>query len=168
MKNHYLLCADKSGSDDTVLLPRDNDFLICISDILENPKVLSMHRYIQHGATSCLQHCLSVSYLTYRFCRKHKLNFKSAARAALLHDLFLYDWHLHAKLTGEHFHGYTHPALALKNAEAQFNLSPMEKNIILRHMWPLTPIPPLFAEGFVVVWYDKYCGILEMLSRPCY
>lgn len=168
MQKFSLMCRNKSGNNEAVILPQDSDFLSCVSDLLENPKVLSMHGYIQHGETSCLQHCLSVSYLSYKFCRKHKLNFKSVARAALLHDLFLYDWHYHAKLTGEHFHGYTHPARALKNAEAMFCLNPMEKNIILRHMWPLTPIPPVFTEGFVVVWFDKYCGILEMMSRPCY
>ena len=44
-----------------------------------------------------------------------KVNEKALIRGALLHDYFLYDWHIKRK--GHHFHGFTHPATALRNAE---------------------------------------------------
>lgn len=141
----------------------DTDYLECVHDILDNPVFRSMEQYIQHGTTTCREHCIRVSYLSYRICRKREWNYKSAARAALLHDLFLYDWHTHAKETGNHFHGYTHPRVAMRNASYYFTLTEMEKDIILRHMWPLTPIPPQSREGFAIVYADKFCSAAEVV-----
>ena len=70
--------------------------------------------------------------------------------SGLLHDLFLYDWHFHAKETGNYFHGLTHPRRALENAQRLFSLTDREKNIILRHMWPLTITPPKYREAYVL------------------
>ena len=67
--------------------------------------------------------------------------------------------------TGEHFHGFTHPRRALENACLHFQLTDEEQNIILRHMWPLTPVPPTSAAGFAIVWADKFCGGAETLGR---
>ena len=36
---------------------------------------------------------------------------------------------------------------ALANAEKYFDLTDKEKDMILRHMWPLTPVPPKSREG---------------------
>ncbi|MEG2054152.1 MAG: HD family phosphohydrolase, partial [Oscillospiraceae bacterium] len=94
-------------------LPKDEVYLSCISDLLENKYVVKMNSFIQHGHTTCLMHCVSVSYRSYCCARAFGLDYKSAARAGLLHDLFLYDWH---KLQKNSWHGFTHPAIALKNA----------------------------------------------------
>lgn len=144
---------------------QDTDYLECVYDILDNPVFQSMEQYIQHGNTSCRKHCIQVSYLSYRICRKRGWDYRSAARAGLLHDLFLYDWHTHARETGNHFHGFTHPRIALSNAVCYFTLTEMEKDIILRHMWPLTPIPPKSREGFVIVYADKFCSSGEIVAR---
>lgn len=144
---------------------QDTDYLECVYDILDNPVFQSMEQYIQHGNTSCRKHCIQVSYLSYRICRKRGWDYRSAARAGLLHDLFLYDWHTHARETGNHFHGFTHPRIALRNAARYFTLTEMEEDIILRHMWPLTPIPPKSREGFVIVYADKFCSSGEIAAR---
>ena len=87
-------------------------------------------------------------------------------RAALLHDYFLYDWH--AWEGGEHrLHGLFHAGTALKNARADFALSAVEENAILRHMFPLTPIPPRCREGWIICLADKLCAACE-LARPAY
>ena len=117
----------------------DPEDMECVKDILAHPVFNSMDQEIQHGNTTCKTHCIQVSYLGYRICRRYGGNWRSAARAGLLHDLFLYDWHTHARETGEHFHGFTHPRRALENACLHFQLTDEEQNIILRHMWPLTP-----------------------------
>ena len=91
---------------------------------------------------------------------------RAAARAGLLHDLFLYDWHFHAKETGNYFHGLTHPRRALENAQRLFSLTDREKNIILRHMWPLTVTPPKYREAYVIVMFDKYCSLMETFHKP--
>ena len=81
----------------------------------------------------------------------------------MLHDLFLYDWHCYRRQKGERLHGFEHPRKALANAEKFFALTPMECDIILRHMWPLTLTPPSTRESYVVVMFDKYVSLLETL-----
>lgn len=143
----------------------DPEYLYEVQDILDHRAFQSMEAYLQHGETSCLEHCIRVSYLTYRVCQQMGWDCRAAARAGLLHDLFLYDWHTHGELTGERFHGFTHPRKALKNAEQFFSLSDREKNMILRHMWPLTPIPPRSREGMALVWADKFCSLAEIVAH---
>ena len=83
-------------------------------------------------------------------------------RGALLHDYFLYDWH--EKDRSHCLHGFRHPSTALKNARADYPLNRIEKNIIARHMFPLTPIPPTCREAWLVCIADKYCALQETLQ----
>lgn len=142
-------------------LPSFREYLDCVEDLLESPVVLSMNHYRQHGNVSCLQHCIFVSYISFLFCRKAGWDSRSAARGALLHDLFLYDWH-DTDLTGLG-HGFTHPITALNNANSHFSLNATEQDIIKKHMWPLVLAMPKFKESFVVTFADKYCAIAETL-----
>ena len=80
-------------------------------------------------------------------------------RGALLHDYFLYDWHL--KDPSHRLHGFTHPATALRNAGEDWSLSPIEKEIISKHMFPLTPLPPTCREAWLVCLADKLCAAGE-------
>ena len=132
--------------------------LVC--DILENETVRTMDQFIQHSDVSCLEHSLHVSYLSYTLCRKLGLDYVAAARAGLLHDFFLYDWHVTRPEEG--LHGFVHPARALRNADHHFSLRPIEKDIIEKHMWPLTLAFPSYRESFVVSLVDKYCSLLEI------
>ncbi len=140
---------------------RDKQYMECVYDILSSAPFKQMDNYIQHGNTTTMEHCLSVSYVSYNICRRFGLDYRSAARGGLLHDLFLYDWHTHCKETGNRFHGFTHPKTALRNANRYYDLNIVEQDIILKHMWPLTVIPPKTMEGFVVMYADKYCGVIE-------
>jgi len=144
---------------------RDKEYYACIKDLYESEPCMEMNTYIQHGNTTTLEHCVSVSYLSYKIAKKYNMDYRSAARGGLLHDLFLYDWHTHRKKTGNMFHGYTHPGVALRNAEKHYKLSDKEKNIIKRHMWPLTPIPPKSGEGLIVMLVDKYCSTAEVVRE---
>ncbi|MEG0227408.1 MAG: phosphohydrolase [Lachnospiraceae bacterium] len=142
------------------------DFYDCVRDIAENPQVQKMKKFPHHGNSSCYQHCLNVAFYNYRICKFFGLDARSAARAGMIHDLFLYDWHTHAKRTGDHFHGMTHPKAALKNAEHIFKLNHRERDIILNHMWPVTLRSiPRTKEGWVTTFTDKMCGALETGKR---
>lgn len=152
--------ADTSWSEQEKYL-EDKGYMECVRDILEHPVFQSMENFIQHGMTSCKAHCLQVSYLSYHICRRFGWDYRKAARAGLLHDLFLYDWHTHARETGNHFHGFTHPRAALNNARKYFSLTSGEEDIILCHMWPLTPVPPKSMAGMSVVYADKLCSVTE-------
>ena len=63
-----------------------------VKDLLDSDVVNEMKNFRHHYSTTCYQHCINVSYYNYLVCRKLGLNSRSAARAGLLHDLFLYDW----------------------------------------------------------------------------
>lgn len=142
------------------------DFWECIRDVATHPVVLRMKLYPHHGNSSCYDHCIHVAYYNYRLCRFLGLDYKSAARGGMLHDLFLYDWHKHTKKTGDHFHGLTHPKKALVNARKIFDLNPTEQDIIYRHMRPVTLFRiPHTWEGFITTLTDKYCGACETSRR---
>ena len=133
-------------------------FFECVADLLKEPKVQKMQEIRQHVEdANCLQHCLFVAYLSFLFCRKFHLDAVSAARGGLLHDLYLYDWRTHK---GNHM--TMHPITALANATRLFELNEKEKEIIVKHMWPLTPAFPKYAESFVVSTADKLCALAEI------
>jgi uncharacterized protein len=132
----------------------------CVKDLLAAPDVLSMEGFVQHGSVTCLQHCLQVSYRSYHLCKRLGLDYRSAARGGLLHDMFLYDWHEPDSHHG--LHAFSHPAAALKNARAVLELNPVESDIIRKHMWPLTARFPRYWETFIVSCMDKYCAVLEV------
>ena len=88
---------------------------------------------------------------------------KSLIRAALLHDYFLYDWHDWDN--GEHqWHGFTHGHAALVNALKDFKLNDIERNSIENHMFPMTPVPPRYIEGYLVTLADKCSATAETFS----
>ena len=134
-------------------------FLKIINDILANKSIQNLKLYKHHYAYTRLEHCLSVSYYTYVICKFLHLDYKSAARAALLHDLFFYD--CEDKLSRPKNHIKNHPKIALENANKLFNLNKKEQDIILKHMWPLTFSPPKYLESFIVTIVDKYCAFKE-------
>lgn len=134
-----------------------------IHDLLQNKEVLSMKDYKQHSDIHCLEHSLYVSYTSYVMCKKLRFDYASAARGGLLHDFFLYDWHVTKSPKG--LHGFSHPNIALFNANKHFVLNAIEKDIIKKHMWPLTFMIPKYKEALVVALVDKYCATMEIFKR---
>ena len=138
------------------------EFFNIIKDIISNDIVKQMKNYRQHCNTSCYKHCMQVSYFTYIACKKLKLDYISATRAAMLHDLFLYDWrkkYRSIELPG--LHAFVHPQIALENANKLFKLNKMEQDIIAKHMWPITFSLPKYRESYIVTIMDKYSACLE-------
>ncbi|MDD6455173.1 MAG: HD domain-containing protein [Lachnospiraceae bacterium] len=134
-----------------------------ISALSKEGRLAQTTDYIQHGTVSVYEHCLSVTRCSCHIARllRIPIDRRSLIRGALLHDYFLYDWH---EKGGDHrLHGFHHPARALKNAREDFNLTNVESNIILRHMFPLVPVPPTFREGWIVCLADKVCATKETL-----
>ena len=141
---------------------RDGEFFELVGDLYDTEEVQGQKQYRQHSDVNRLDHVRSVTYLTYKISKKLRLDTRAAARGAMLHDLTFYDWHDPARWHRPH--GFKHPRFALINAR-KLNpaITPREENTILRHMWPLTPIPPRYPEGWVVTLADKYCATQEML-----
>ena len=140
------------------------EFENIIKDIKENQTVKEMKNFKQHYNTSCYDHCVNVAYISYKICKKLKLDYKETVRAAMLHDLFLYDWR--KRQDGRKgLHAFTHPKTSLENAKKLFELSEKEQDIILKHMWPLTVKLPKYPESYVVTVADKYSAICESCSH---
>jgi uncharacterized protein len=91
---------------------------------------------------------------------------RAAARGGLLHDLFLYDWRTTTLDRGRH--GFVHPRLALENASRIYSLNELEKDIIMKHMFPLTLQPPKYKESLVVCMVDKFCAVEETFNKYFY
>ncbi|MBQ6554410.1 MAG: HD domain-containing protein [Firmicutes bacterium] len=142
--------------------PLAQDFLVCISDLLENERVQRMKNYYQHMNTSRFQHCLSVSYYSYLIARRIGADPRKAARAGLLHDLFLYDWR--EKMTPRR-HTFVHPKAAAANAKKVTELSEQELDAILKHMWPLCSGRPVYRESVAVTVADKYAASIEVMCQ---
>ncbi len=142
------------------IIYNDKSYMNIVKDIISNEMVQEMKQYRQHYTVSCFDHCLYVSYNLYSICKKHNLDYKSAARAGLVHDLFLYDWR--KRQDGRKgLHAYTHPKTAYENAKKIFNLNEKEKDIILKHMWPVTLPLPRYKETFLITLVDKYFAYSE-------
>ena len=138
----------------------DKEFQYIISPLIENETVQQMKNYRQHCETSCFDHCYMAAYYCYLICKKYHLDYKSATRAAMLHDLFLYDWR--KRQPGRKgLHAFTHGKTACENASKLFNLNKKEKDIIIKHMWPVTIAFPKSLEAFILTFVDKYCAISE-------
>jgi len=139
-----------------------------LDKLLQVETIQAMAEFMQHGNVNCLEHCKSVAVLSYMYACKLKIKVDRGAliRGALLHDYFLYDWH--DKNKGFRWHGFKHPNFALNNAKKNFKLSFIESEIIRKHMWPLTIIPPICKEAYIVCLIDKYCSTKEVLGAIKY
>ncbi len=144
----------------------DDDYLECVKEILENREFLKTKNF-KHHQSSIFDHVLKVSFLAYKICRQKGWDYRSAARGGLLHDFFLYDWRdgNDPGRPTKNFHGFRHSKIALKNSMSLFELNKVEKDIILKHMWPLTPRIPKYKESFLIVFLDKYVATYEFLFK---
>ena len=133
-------------------------------DILGSRNFNSTKGYIQHGDMTVNQHCLNVAKLSIAISEKLHIRCQKneMIRGALLHDYFLYDWHIGDAKKPHNLHGFYHPGIALKNASQDYDLTPRERDIIEKHMWPLTLTKiPRCREAWIVTTADKWCSLLE-------
>lgn len=132
-------------------------------DILKSPNYKYTRYHIQHGDMTVQRHTIDVA--RYSLYLSAKLGIpcdrRALIRGALLHDYFLYDWHDKEHVKIARFHGFRHPGIALTNAEKEYELSENERDIIKKHMWPLTVVPPMCREAWIVTTADKYCSLME-------
>lgn len=123
--------------------------------------------FIQHGDVTVYAHVTSVARASLSFAERLdrvgvSVDRASLLRGALLHDYFLYDWH--DPDPSHRLHGFRHPFFALARAEEDFELTPRERNIIARHMFPLVPVPPTCREAWIVCMADKWCALCETVA----
>ena len=132
----------------------------CVGELLRDPRVTRMKNIRHHPGVSCYEHSVFVSYVAWVLARKWGADPAAAARAGLLHDLYLYD----PRSLPSWRQCFAHPVAAARNAAAlEGALSPKEENCILAHMWPLSVRMPHSREAAAVCLADKLCSVAEVL-----
>jgi len=152
--NHFLSLTPK---EKTLL---ETQFINTARPLLELPEVAKLSQYNHHRGKTRLEHVKEVAYLSFLWGKRLSLDSEAIVRGALLHDLFYYDW-LHE---GPRLHGFRHHNIALKNAREITLLTKKEEDIIKKHMWPLTVVPPRYMESLVVSLVDTFCSARDYLS----
>lgn len=138
----------------------DRQYLSIVGDILDDEKFVKIKEITHHGLDR-MGHSLRVSYYSYKISKILGLNYESAARGGLLHDFF-FEINVKASPKTRLQTLVNHPKYALHNANKYFNLSDMEKDIIVSHMFPVSIKPPKYAEGWIVNLVDDAVAIAEI------
>ncbi|MCD4744028.1 MAG: HD domain-containing protein [Desulfobacteraceae bacterium] len=136
------------------------EFINIAKPLLENSALRTLSQFDHHRGKTRLEHVREVAYLSFKWGKRLSLDCNAIVRGALLHDLFYYDW-LHE---GPRFHGFRHHNIALKNAHKVTDLSKKEEDIIKKHMWPLTIIPPIYMESLIVSLIDTFCSARDYVN----
>lgn len=136
----------------------DLEYINIVKDIFEDKKFDELKKNIHHG-TSRWEHSIRVSYYSYKIVKALNLNYIETARGGLLHDFFINDDLSKRK---QKFSMFFHPYYSLDNAKKYFNLTPLEEDIIINHMFPSLPHKiPKNIESWIVSIVDKAVATYE-------
>ena len=137
----------------------DNEYINIVSNILENRKFCELKNEKHHENSNRFRHCVDVSYKTYKVCKRLKLDYKSATKAALLHDFFF-----NCEFDNKRESLFRHGKKAVDNSLDITNLSKKEKDIIRSHMFPVGGKVPKNLESIVVLTIDNVVSVNEKLG----
>lgn len=135
------------------------EFELITQDIAMNAEFMKLNDCRHHGI-SRLDHSYRVAYYSYKIMKFLRLNYVEGTRAALLHDFFTDD----VENLGSINRLRKHPICALENAKNHFDISPLQEDIIVKHMFPVTIRPPKYLETVVVDLVDDVASIYERVS----
>lgn len=124
--------------------------------------------FIQHGTTTTFEHSINVCLTALDYAKRHhlKINIESLVVGSLLHDYFLYDWHI--KPHPKH-HATKHGQYALENAERDYGpLNVIVKDMIRKHMFPVGPWFPFLRETRLLSLADKKATFFETKIKGSY
>ncbi len=134
-----------------------------IESLNKDGRFASEKTFLHHRKITVYEHSVHVAEVSLKIADflPVTVDEDSLIQGALLHDYFLY--HRNESVKTYVLHGYRHPMMAAENAREDYGINDIEENIIRRHMFPLTPIPPKYKEAWIVCIADKYCAALEYL-----
>ncbi len=138
----------------------ESEFMDIAGPLIEHPAVQRLAGFGHHRDKTRLDHSVEVAWHSFLLSKRLSLDCDAIVKGALLHDLFFYDW----LREGPRLHGFRHPWISLRNAREVTILSKKEEDIIIKHMWPLTIIPPRYMESWVVCLVDTCCTVKDYLS----
>ena len=140
----------------------DKEYKRIVKEIIRNNEFKKMY-YIEHHGISRWEHLIKISYRSYVIAKKLKMDYRSVARGALLHDFYL-DGDERSKKR-KFLDTFSHPKKALETSMNNFDINDMEKNIIVSHMFPIYLSVPKYKESILVNTVDKVIGFREMVCE---
>lgn len=142
------------------------EFDAIVKDIVEHREFQKLKDIIHHG-NGLFYHSVAVGYYSYRAAKALKMDYVSIARGAILHDFYTEAWQTTKRESKglqriKDMHGFSHPKTALENAKKYFDIDEKQADMIVKHMFPLTPIPPANAGSWIVTLVDKLVATQEL------
>lgn len=143
------------------------EFETIVGDILTHSEFQKLKKIDHHG-NGLYEHSVAVGYYSYRVAKVLRMDYESVARGATLHDFFVEPWQGKKKKSKgikriKEMHGFSHPKTALINAERYFEIDERQADMIVKHMFPLTIIPPMNSGSWVVTAVDKCVATRELI-----
>ena len=152
-------------------LPYFNEWLSIVKPFLLNDE-LQRRKLFRHHDDVLWNHLIQVSFRSFLVAKYYHVDEKVCAIAGLLHDFYpkaykyskelaeidhSYLDKVHVKQKLWKMHGFTHAKEAADNARKFFPglIDDKTYSCIKTHMFPLTPIPPKYKEGWIVTLMDK-------------
>lgn len=137
------------------------EFNTYIKDIVLNEKFNLLKDENHHGI-SRYEHSMRVAKYTYKITKFfNSKRVQDVTRAALLHDFYL-NSDLGDASSSKRLG--LHPQAALDNSLKYYELSDIQKDIIVNHMFPITKKLPKYKESWLVTLVDKNVSTYEMLK----
>jgi len=140
-------------------------------DILRSEEFQSAFGQTHHKCMTVAEHSLGVAVVCLHMSAiLHKMHIpvqeRSLTVAALCHDLGIMGRHEKYKNDFECFGKHPEDSLeVIRNMIGEDEYDDIIENSVLRHMWPLTPVPPKYHEGVMLTAADKISAVMERLGR---
>lgn len=136
-----------------------SEFREHVEDLLQNAEVRRLDSQQQHYKYTRLRHSMDVAYRCYFLSRLFGWrNSQLVARAALLHDFFFLEEGMHSLTLYR-----SHPRIAAENASRITELSPLERDMIEKHMFLANLTLPAYKEGALLIAVDNFSFVAEMI-----
>lgn len=165
-----------------VLNPMFDEWLLYVEDILLSDEFQKRKLFMHHHNLSVWDHSILVSFNSFLVAKYFNASVRICAVAGLLHDFYTQAWlysdDLAAIDNGKYLsefnvkkplfkmHAFVHGSDAAVNAQKFFPEIVNERilDTIKKHMFPLTPMPPKYKEGFIITCVDKLNSARELPS----
>lgn len=129
-------------------------------DIIKSDEFQYLKSIKRHGTSNTYDHSIRVARTIRILSRWFNCDEETAVKVALLHDLC----YVKPEERKDHDGNYCfyHPLEAAENADSFFGLTPLERNAIESHMFPLTTTLPRSKVAWLLTVADKVAAVEDV------
>jgi len=139
--------------------PINEEIYNCGKELIDSDFFAMSLKQVHHKKTSLYKHIMSVARHAVLLCniyeaKGHKINRKRVILGALCHDLGMIG--RKDLYSNDVTAWFRHPWISAKRAKQFFpDIDKETLRIIKRHMWPITFLPPVTPEEWILIKADK-------------